>query len=159
MSDLVIRCHVGLGYSLIYVLSTRPSRGRLFGGRLDGEAGAEARGAGSLGIESPSRQNWYIRGGPHAAVSGVGEPRERQAFQKGFAPWGRSAFVGSRASDPAHVGSFSPDGFDSNPTPSRAKTKTINSLKGCGPVLPRGREARLVSINFWASAARSFLGA
>jgi hypothetical protein len=27
---------------------------------------------------------WYIRGGPHAAVSGVGDPRERQSFSQGF---------------------------------------------------------------------------
>src|SRR5262245_14301622 len=47
---------------------------------------------------SPSRHTGTSDERPHAAVSGVGEPRERQAFRKGFAPWCHKAFS-SRASE------------------------------------------------------------
>ncbi len=75
-------CYVGIGIPLIYVPSTRPSRG----GFLRTVVGKpkEVRLSGSLSGWIAVSPNWYIRGGPHAAVSGVGEPRERQALKKGL---------------------------------------------------------------------------
>jgi hypothetical protein len=64
-----------------YGRCTRPSVGGFFYSR-QGEP-TWAHGILSRGVTTVSPY-WYIRGGPHAALSGVGGPRERQAFPSVF---------------------------------------------------------------------------
>jgi hypothetical protein len=37
-----------------------------------------------LAAEGTISPYWFVRGGPHTAVSGVGDARERQTFVKGL---------------------------------------------------------------------------
>ena len=118
----------------------------------------EVRGAVSLGVDRRLAKLVHQGSDPTLPYQTLAN-RESAMLRKGFAPWGQKAFVGSRATGAAYVGSFSPDGFDSTlPTPRRSNTKAMSSLRGCGPVLPRVRVARHVSSSLAASSARSFLG-
>jgi hypothetical protein len=74
-------CHVGIWFTCRCVRRTRPSVDGFFESRQSQPAWA--RGVLSRGSRTIS-PSWYIRGGPHAAVSGVGAPRERQAFPEGL---------------------------------------------------------------------------
>src|SRR5260370_612959 len=70
-------CHAGFGMLANYGRCTRPSVGGFFYSRQGEPMWAHGNLSRSVTTVSPY---WYIRGRPHAALSGVRGPRERQAF-------------------------------------------------------------------------------
>src|SRR5262249_2238714 len=89
---------------------------------------------------------------PQGAVSGVGDPRERQAFLRVY-PLGTEGVLGSCACD-REV--YSPDSFDdTTPTPKRANTIGKMSPRSWGPRRPPFLIRWSSSSNGLASAAYS----
>jgi len=147
-------CHAGFGKLANYGRCTRPSVGGFFYSRQGKPTGAH--GILSRGVTTVSPY-WYIRGRPHAALSGVGGPRERQAFPS-VVRLGSLGVLATRVRI-GYVRSSSPDGFKFiTPTPRRASTIAMSSRIGCGPILPRSRVGCIRSWRGLASAACSDFG-
>ena len=144
-------CHEGIGTDATRARSTsRAEHGFL---RRTGVPRG-ARVASSLVTVSPY---WYIRGGPHAAVSDVGDPRERQALLRVHPLV--SADVLATPAHSSYVRLTSPDSCDCTlPTPKRANTIARASLRGRGPLAPRCSSNSSRAASGWASALYSFFG-
>src|SRR5262249_34990258 len=125
-------CHSGFGSVTAARTLSGLAAGEVHGRHSTSNPGATATSAANRDPHSP---HWFIRGGPHAAASGVRVIRQGATLLlKGVnPPRFREALCGPEAVR-GQVGSASPDALDSTiVTPNRSRSSGRIALSGRGP--------------------------